>query len=486
MSTKDKLLRRPQSFVMFRDTPAGNATTVAAANAAGAATVTVASATGIAAGKSFRYGSGELIERVEVASVAALVVTLVKPLARDHAAADAFVEQTGYNLGAVKGAITPTQATTVTDVTSALQRLVFQRVEGFETITIDATVHGFTLENFAVAMGIPLPNITGNGLALATPKVLASDMNDIDTVDNVCLLATYVLQDGTIKTQEFWGVYPDYTAFSVQLGMGQDGAMPMKFSVFGMGIEQDGAPTYVPVSTIKATKGKVFSDLTGVGLFVQHATPGLTTVGTAAAKGDTTLVLADASAYAGEDFVGVGVDDTFEIVWVESVASETLTLKTPLFRAQAVGVTVQRLSQLPFAAIGKDGVKFGVGGQTAAIQNGLRRLPIGSQPGLVDVTLAISLLELSLANRAYALGIPQSAIDVAHSRLVLSEKIGTATVLGAYLIGTLKDGTINRIHFWSPVQDLASIATAFGDANGAVIPWSGKVTSGVQFLQYAG
>lgn len=485
MATKNKLVSRAQSLLAFRKKTAGASTTVPAANVAGAATITATSGAGITTGMSLQYGDGEDIERVEVQSVATNVITLVKPLARDHAAGHVLKEQIGYNLGDVKGTISSSQAVESEDVTSALRRLVFQKRQGFATFGIDVTVHGFTPENAAIALGIPLARVLGNGASIATPKVLATDFNDLDTESDVCIVATIVLQDGSVKTYEFWGVYSDYTAFAVQLAIGQgaDGAVPMKFQVFGMGVEQDGAPTYVADTSIKAGKGKVFGELTGVGLYVAHATPAATTVATAAAADAGTLVLASGTNYAANDWIVVGVDDTLEVHWVDSVATNTLTLRTKLLRAQAVGVTVSRLAQLPFAAIGKEGAKLAVGGSTTPIQNGLRRLPIGAQPGFVDVSLTLSLLEMSLANRAYALGIAQS--EIANSRLIMTEKIGRSTVVAAYVTGLLKDGTVNILNFWAPVQDLASVATQFGDANGSSIPWVGKPTSGIQLIQYA-
>lgn len=485
MSTKDKLLRRPLAITAFRFKSGGLNTTVVAAHSKGDGTITPASTTGVAAGKSYQYGDGELIERIEVQSIAGGVITLVKPLLRDHAANSLFKEQTGYNLGDSKGPITPTQAIENTDVQSTMRRLVFQRIQGYQTFSLGMTVHGVTLENICVALGIPFSRIIGDGTAIATPKVLTTDFSDVDTENDVCIVNTYVLQDGTVKTQEFWGVYPDYTGFALQLATGQDGAVPMKLAVYGMGVEQDGAPTFTADTSIKAGKGKVFGELQKVGLYVAHAAPHATTVATAAAANALSLVLADSTGYAANDWIQVSIDDTLETHWVDSVdgGTDTLTLRTPLLRAQAVGVAVSRLAELPFAAITKDGAKLGVGGQTSPIQSGLRRLPLGSFPGFVDVTLTLALLELTLANRAYGLGIDQS--EIANARLILSEKIGQAVIVAAYAEGVLKDSTVCRVNFWAPVQDLANVATQFGDPNGATIPFVAKPTSGVQMLQYA-
>lgn len=487
MPAKDKLIRRLQGVTIFRFKTTGLDTTVAAARTAGQTTITPADVTGLVAGKSLQYGTGEDIERVEVQGVAGGVVTLVKPLVRDHAADSILREQIGYDVGSTKGSVNVTQALEVQDVISSMQRLVFQRIEGYEDFGVEFTIHGHTLYLLAFALGIPLSRIFGDGTAIATPLSLATDFNDIDTESDVCIAFTSVLQDGTVKTMEFWGVYADYTGFAAQLAIGQDGATPMKFKVFGMGIEQDGAPTFTADTTKRATKGKVFGELSSVGMYVAHATPAATTVAANAAADANTLVLADSTNYAAGDWILVDVEGDLEIHWVDAVdgGTDTLTLRTRLLRAQAIGVTVSRLDRLTFAAISADGAKIAVAGQTTAIKSGLRRLPLGAQPGTVDVSLALALSELTLANRAYALGIDQSEIDGPNARLILSEKMGRATVYGAFVQGLLKDGTVNIFNLWSPVQDLANIATQFGDVNGSTIPWTGKATSGVQMIQYA-
>jgi hypothetical protein len=484
MSAKDKLIRRPQAVTLFRDKPSGAATTVALAHVAGDTAIVVASATGISAGKSLRYGSGEAIERVEVASVASTTVTLVKPLVLAHAAGDAVVEQTGYDLGDVKGAVTITQATQSEDVQSAMRRLVFQKLQGFQNFDVSLSIYGVTLENMVAVLGIPLTNISGTGADADHPHVIATDFTDVDTEQNQCLVVTAVLQDGTVKTWEFWGLYVDYTGFSTSLVLGQDGAFPGKFCVIGAGIEQEGAPTFTPdLTTIRASKGKIFGELTSVGLWV--AAGGNTTVGTAANAGATTLIVADASGLAAESWIGVGSQDTFETHWVESISTNTLTLKTPLLRAQAIGIVVQKITQQTFAAIDKNGAKLSIGGQTTPIQSGLRRLPLGAQAGFVDVALELGLLQLTRANRAYALGIPQADLDDTHSRLLISQDIGKDAQLAAFVAGVLKDGSICLINLWGPVVDVTSVATALDNSAGSVVPFKTKPTSGLQFLEYS-
>ncbi len=622
MSTKGKLLRRLRSVAVLRDKPGGITTALNdAAASAGDTTITVDSDAGMVAGQRFRIGDGETIESVEVSSVAGNVVTLVNPLALDHDDNDAFVQQLAYDLGDVKGSVDLNQTLETTDLQSSMRRLVFQTIEGFMTTAFGFTVFGFTMEVFCAAMGIPFASINGTGASSASPKSLATDFNDVDSVQNVCLLATAILQDGSIKTYEAWGVYADYSSWQAQLAMGQDGAVPMKFGCFGTLVEQDGAPTVTLDTSVKAGKGKVPAELTGVGLWVEHDTPAATSLAADVAAGASSVVVADATGYDAEDWMALGEEGSGEeeTHWIASVANglrvdgnlaisataeefkttqtakyaiagveyskvatdnltfsaahvvnatkfgivlvqinaagaistkvpaspqtynnaglalaakpapdagnvelgyitiaagagnwtantddmtngsdlttagfvdgsttagNTITLKTLVLRAHSSGDDVVRIQQSPFAAITREGAQISVSGSTTAIQNGLRRLPIGAQPGFVNAQLSIGLLALTLENRARALGIDPS--EIANSRLIMTENVGRARIIAGYAQGVLKDSSVYLVNMWGLAQELANVATQFGnDPNAASIPFVGKPTSGIQFVQYA-
>jgi hypothetical protein len=310
---------------------------------------------------------------------------------------------------------------------------------------------------------------------------LATDLNDTDSEQNVCIIASYVLQDGSVVVEEFWGCAADYSALSVQLGIGQPGAIPAKFVCYGAGVQQDGAITATGVTTYTPNKGKVFGKLTGVGLWAATGTP--TTVGTAAAADATALIVADASGLAAGDWIGVGTEDSFESHWIASISTNTLTLKTNLLRAQAIGVVVTKLVQVPFASLTREGATLALGGQANPMYVGTREMAIGTQAENAEASLALKLQEITLAARAYLLGIPQS--QIANSRLLLTENLNTASILAAYVEGVLKDGTVNILNFWGPVQDLADVGAEMLSGANTSRPFKALPTSGLQLVQYA-
>src|ERR1700755_3131827 len=144
MSAKGKLMQRLMALYGFRDKSGGASTTVALERVPGNNTAVVASATGVTTGKSFRFGDGEDIERVEIQGVSGTTVTFVKPLLRRHAPGSAFVEQNAYDLGAMKGGITVNQATESSDALAGNQRLVFTRIYGYQSFGIEAAIYGLT------------------------------------------------------------------------------------------------------------------------------------------------------------------------------------------------------------------------------------------------------------------------------------------------------------------------------------------------------
>ena len=484
MSAKSKLLRRLSAIYAARDKAGATATSVATAKAAGISSFDVVSATGLAVGQSIRIDDGENVERGEISTLVGTTVGLVKPLERDHAAGFAVITQTVYDLGDVKGQVGSTGTLEQTDVLSAMRRLKFQIIQGYQTEPVETAVYGVTPENLVFALGAPLTAVTGTGASVDAPKVFQTAFDDIDSENNVCIILKYVTQDGTTRVREWWGCAVDYSSYSVQLAIGQDGAVPLKFTCYGAMVDGDYTPTFTADTSKKAAKGKVFDKLTSVGIWA--AGGGDTTVSVDAAAGDSSVTVASAAGLTAGDYIAFGSDDTLEINYIPTggITGSVVTLAWPLLRAQATGVAVQIVTQTTFAAIGKDGVKLNIGGQTTPIQSGLRRLPLGMQAGNVDVALQMSLVEMSSSAFAYSRGIPQA--NVTNNRILLTEELATATILGVFAKGLNKDGGTVLINALGPSQDVASVATQFGsDPNAATTPFNVKPSSGIQIVTYA-
>lgn len=481
MPIKNKMYKRTKSIVFFRDTPAGASTSITAAVAAGALSVNVDSAAGITAGKVLRIGSGEEVERVDVVDVVGTAITFAKPLLRAHAAAEPAVEMTGYDLGEPTGGFEVGGSLETTDVQSDARRLMFAKLPGYGSATAKTSILGLTLYALAAAWGIPFSRVTG-AKTTASPLHLVTDFNDVDSVQDSCVVATVVTQDNSVRTIECWGVSVDYTAFSVQLATGQAGAVPLSFVICGGIVEADGAPVFTPLAIYRGSKASLFGRLTGFGFYAPAVTGAASTTLSAVAAADAAeLSVASNVGFNIGDWISVSADDLVEVHQVGGTAAGKITLRTKLLRAQASGTTVTRLTRHKLATT-RDGVTLALAGQVSPLYEGSRTMAVGQQPGNVDPSVSAQLNDLSLANRALALGIPASAI--ANDRLLATEQLGSTSILALYLEGMLADGvTVNTLNLWGCGQDLASTLVRYGGTEVVSMPFIGKPGSGIQAMQ---
>jgi hypothetical protein len=484
MAIKNTFIRRPERLVVFRDATGGTPlnTTTSAALAVGVTTIVLTSGTNAKVGPA-RINDGEDIERIDITNVAGATITLARPTRRAHAAGVAVVEQVAEDLGDIDGDVTLGLSRESTDQFSAMRFLQFGTLVGNASATLAARLLGTTVENLAFACGIPRStSIVGTGANLANVKTFTTDFSTVDSVNELSLAVVARRQDSSVTVFEFWGVNMDFTQVSMQLGRAQNGAIPFTAALIGAAAQFDAAPAWTAAQTFRATKGKLFKELTAVGL-VTEAAVAATTVGTAAAAGATTLIVADAATISPNDWIVVGIEDLLEVHWVASKVTNTLTLRTPLLRAQAVGVRVIRALRTPFAAVVQGGATFTVGGSTSPLIVENRVLPVGMQPGNAQATTTFSVNDVTLAAVARALGLPASAVSA--NGLLLTEGMLSAGIAGVYLEGLTVDNTMCILTLWGVTQDLASFSMALGSTTPTALPYSVRPTSGVQFLQYA-
>lgn len=483
MSAKQKVLDRLDKLFLVRDAAAGGDTTLDGAAAAGQKVVPVTSDTGFAVGDTVRVGDGEKLELGVVASVQAGVsITLADNLTYDHEIGEDCVEQTVYDMGDVSdGGVTVTGNGETTDILSAMRRLVFAIANGYVDLTAEFSFPTFTLPNFAVALGMSFGSVKGAGTA-SSPFSLASDGNEFGEEKNQSLIAIGLTEDGAPIRVELWGVDFDYTGISVQLRRGQAAPISVKAVAAAGGVATTNASAYIANVTKKATKGDVFDALEEAGVFEDDVAGGISTLANAAAKGDTVIDVAvgDGADFDDETWVRIGSGDTVEFHQIDGIASDAITLKTPLLRDQAVGVAVVQQTLTKLAGVSEDGVTLAVGGTVTPIRIAENRLSIGLKLGNATVTISFALVSYSLANLARAFGIDVDQIT--NNRLPLGNKIGTATIDGLYVRGVLKDGTVFWINSWGNSQDVSNVAAAFTQQGVPALPLAVKPASGLHLI----
>jgi hypothetical protein len=484
MPIKDKFTRRPEQLVSFTRATGGEAwsTSVPLATAIGATSVVVAVATGITPGQSAQLDGGEDIERVDVLSVTGTTVTLARPTMREHAAGAVLIGQRCDDIGDTDGDVTVAMSKSNTDQFSTMRFLPFGKLAGFADGSLAFRVQGVTLENMALALGIPLAKVVGTGANLANPKTLSTDFTDVDTVQDQCLAMVVRRQDGSRTVIEAWGVACDYTQVAVQLARGNPGTIPARYAIIGALAQFDEAPVWIASQSVRASKAKLFKALTRVSALAPVA-GGPTTVRTATAANAATLPVVSSANIAAHDWVLIGTDDRIEVHQVLSKVSDAITLKSPLLRAQAVGVRVVSAVRIPYGAVVEGGTTFTVGGTTSPIRTEFRELPVAMQAQNAAASLTFSDLQLDLAAIVRSLAKPASSVLA--GRTVLSDALLEAQVDAILVEGVTADNSVCAIVLWGCTQDLANWSLTFGSSTPTQLPSSFAPTSGVHFMQYA-
>lgn len=485
MAAKDKVLKSLQQVLLMRDLAGGGNTTIGTAAAKAQNTVLVPSTTNFAVGDTVRVGSGEQVELAVVSTVnAGVSLVMADPLTYDHAVGEPVVEQVGYDLGDIaEGGVTVNANAQTTDVGVATKRLAFTTLAGYSDLTAAFALPTITLQNLAIALGIAFTKIAGNGSA-STPYSLVTDGSEISGEQNQSIIAIGVAMDGTVIRVELWGIDVDYTGLSLALSRGNLASVPVKVMGAG-GVATTNASAYVANTTIKPTKGKVFSELSEVGLFADATVgPLSTSFSGAPAAGAIVLPLSSVTNLVAGDWLRIGSGDTVEFHRVESIAALNVTIKTPIYRAGHGADSVVRQVLVPFAAPSADGVTLSVAGSVETIRAGNRRMSIGFKPGAAITTLSFAVIDFLLANFARALGIPQAKI--VGGRLPLTgDVISTDVVQGAYMKGLLQSGETQWINVWGCSQDVSNFAAQLTNSGTPSLPIAFKPASGVHFIQHA-
>lgn len=228
--------------LILADTAAAVATTLTAAGAVGASTLTVASITGLAVGQTIRVGRGEAAEIVKVhASTAPSGNTVTldpeTPLQVAHDVGEAVVKQQILNLGAVHGdGVSLSWDGEPTDIAVENQAFLHAQKTGHMELMLEFGLIGMMAENLSAALGFLLAKITGAGTA-ASPREFYLDFTDPDSIINeetdCCWRLTGVRKDKTVCQYDAFACEIDPTGFALELGRGVNAKVPVRLKVTG-------------------------------------------------------------------------------------------------------------------------------------------------------------------------------------------------------------------------------------------------------------
>lgn len=207
-------------------------TTLTAAPAAGATTLTVAGITNFAVAESIIVGNGEVRELVRIhASTAPTGTTITldsaTPLQYAHAIGEAVIEQTTTDLGHIAdGSVELNYDGDPQDVPSEIQRQIFASATGFLDMTFKFGLLGFKGENICAALGILESRVLGS-YTPADPATLWIDLEKIREENDVAIQFLGVRKDGLQVRMTAMAVELDPTAFDVTIARGQKSVIPV-------------------------------------------------------------------------------------------------------------------------------------------------------------------------------------------------------------------------------------------------------------------
>lgn len=489
MAAKPTMVKQQASVFAIRDKPSGGVTTLNAAAAAGATSISAVSnpSTAFASGKIIRIGEGEEMEIQRISGAVTGAGPFTFPTADGliypHVAGEAVVEEEVYDMGDVMdGGVSINLSGESTDVTVATRRLVYQTLNGYVNANIEFDLPGFSLYNYVFASGMLLSRVHGAGTN-ASPFSVTTDGSEFGEVGNQSFVSISTLFNGTNLREELWGC-DTLPNLSFQLNRGVPVPVKVRAVSAAGGIATSVAHSYTPITTFRAGKGKMWDKVDEIGFFEDVGTP--TTLNGAVAAGVNSIIVTNASAagIVADSWIRLNpVGEFAEYHWVQAVSTNTLTLRTYTYRAQANGISVTRQVQTKFGGVSRDGFSINVTGNAEPLGVVTSRFDVGVRAGTVQLSANINITDISLSNLARVCGIPQSQI-VANRLPITSANFGSVSIDGVYCRGTLKDGSNAWVVLAGCSQDLSAVAKTVAATGQTTVPLTVKPASNVLMFQY--
>lgn len=480
---KNFAFRQILQFITHHDDPATAATALTANAAVGATSVTVASITGLVNGDTFRVGSGNDVELNRVSGTpSAGNVPLAFPLIKAHVIGEFARRQISYDRGDLdESGVKVTVESDTVDVNPSTRRLVLTRLDGYVRAFFEGAFPTFTIQNLICALQMLISRMTG-AFTQASPNQLTFDGSAFGEDVN-CSASVYgILVDGSAMLIELHGYDADQSVVKTTLKRGELASVPFKFKLASQICFTTVAPAYTLNTSQKANKGKVFDAPSEVGFYTALAGVN-TTISTLAAAGATSLVVVASTGGATGDRIKVGTSDLAEIRVIDTVPDSThIATRDQLFRAQAVGALVVEQSQTPFGGLSEDGLDLEFTADGRDVKLATQRVEGGRIPGNATISIAFQVIDLILANIAYALGIPQSAI--VSGRLVGGNAIATTDLSELYFRGVSQDGTTTEIDVCGCSQTIENFALSLNNKDIAKLPLKALPASCITFRQW--
>lgn len=481
---KNSVFRLVQKLICHRDDQATAATTLTANAAAAATSLTVASITGLSNGDTIRIGAGNDTEVNKInGAPSGSTVTLLWPLGKAHLSGESTRRQISYDHGdpdesGVKVAI---EADTV-DVPVATRRIVFTRLDGYVRATMEWAWPTFTLQNLAAALGMLTSRVTGSGTQ-ASPWQITTDGAEIGEDINQSWTVYGILVDGSFLAITLHGTDMLHEVVKASLRRGQVGTVNAKAKASSMVTVDTAQPTFTLSTSLLPTKGKVFDAPSEVGFYSATGGGMSSTLTGAHNAAVTALIVASSTNGAAGDRVKIGTGDTAEMNILDSITDAThVVARGKTYRAFAGATPIVEQTRNAFGGMSEEGLDISFDGDGRDVKLATSRIEGGRVPGMAAFKFSFMVVDLLVANIAYALGVPQSAI--ASGRFNAGNNIGSADLTELYFSGLHQDGGTVEIECSGCSQVIENFALALNNKDLAKLPITAIPASVVTFRQY--
>lgn len=210
---------------------------------------------------------------------------------------------------------------------------------------------------------------------------------------------------------------------------------------------------------------------------------GAGTLASAASNGDgsVTLDTGEGSAYAANDYIRIGSGNTTEVWQVESVATDTVTIRGSIVFEHAAGTVHNEQVKTNLGDISEDGV-------TRETTSDRQEFRVATQAGVYATLLVSSGLRLSwnlvnhsLENVLASLGVPESVLAGTgtaadpYTAPIDPDTFDTVTGESLYFAGSLEDGTTIEIRGCNAQYD-ANQTMTYARGNPALLPMLADVS----------
>lgn len=193
------------------DDSTGGSTDLDADVTAGSKVLSVTAETDFASGDMVRIDAEGDMEVHEVDTVSAGQITLLTPLAFDHATGDVVVEQERIKVGDITDdGVTEDITVDFNEITVSTQLAVYTRLAGQMNSRMEFSVQNINPENLLFSAGIEDSEVTGAGTA-SDPYVSVTNPDTVadQNIENIAFYMKGLMKDGDNVEVQLWNASVD-------------------------------------------------------------------------------------------------------------------------------------------------------------------------------------------------------------------------------------------------------------------------------------